>query len=218
MITLPDDDPDAMCILCQILHLQNDPIPEVLLDESIMGLRKLAVVCDKYNCVSAVRFHTNVWIDKLESFLEGKVGNAELFNIVECAYILDHAALFERATMKILMNDIGGILDRIIGWSTDDILPIKVYGIFFFSMPRSLAEAKLTNVGELEKRRRNLYTELSNGLQDPIAHLVGKSECEVTTTLEAKQYGSINHTWHKFNLHVSLIHFASCLAIYTNRD
>jgi hypothetical protein len=69
----------------------------------------------------------------------------------------------------------------------------------------------LKRLGELEKRRRNLFTELTNGLQEPIAHLIGKVEYEITSTIESKQYGCINHSWHKFNLHVSdiwLPHFS----------
>jgi len=33
--------------------------------------------------------------------------------------------------------------------------------------------------------------------------LVGKAAYEPTNTVENKQYGAINHTWHNFNMHVS---------------
>jgi hypothetical protein len=87
----------------------------------------LATISDKYNCVRAVSFATDARIQALEP-LESKVTEDELFYLVEVAYILDHAVLFERVTKRILMNDVGGILERMIGWTTDNVLPIKVYG------------------------------------------------------------------------------------------
>jgi hypothetical protein len=116
-----------MTILCQFLHYQNESLHELFIGESISGLRKLAMLCDKYDCVGAVSFATDAWISTLEP-LDAKASNAELFSLVESAYFLDHAALFERATKRILMNDVGGILQRIIWWTNDDVLPIKVYG------------------------------------------------------------------------------------------
>jgi hypothetical protein len=126
--SLPDDDPGTMTILCKFLHYQNEPFPGLVLSPSISTLRNLAIMSDKYNCVGSVGFLTDAWIDRLET-LETKASDDELFRLVESAYILDHAFLFERVTKRILMNDLGGILDRMIGWSADEILPIKVYGM-----------------------------------------------------------------------------------------
>jgi len=184
VIALPDDDAHTMTVLCQFLHYQNESLHELFVQESISGLRKLAIVCDKYNCVNAVSFSTNAWISTLEP-LEANASEDELFSLVESAYFLDHAVLFERVTKRILMNDVGAILQRMIGWTNDNVLPIKVYG-------------------DLEKRRRNLHTELSNGLHEPIGHLIAKAAYEPTTTIENKQYGSINHSWHNFNMHDAL--------------
>jgi hypothetical protein len=116
-----------MTVLCQFLHFQNDSFHELFVKESISGLRKLAIICDKYNCINAVSFATNAWISTLEP-LEAKASEDELFSLVESAYFLDHASLFERVTKRILMNEVGGVLQRMISWTNDDVLPIKVYG------------------------------------------------------------------------------------------
>ncbi|KAE9376314.1 hypothetical protein N431DRAFT_501229 [Stipitochalara longipes BDJ] len=184
VIPLLDDDPTAMKILCQVLHHQTEAPYELFAAENISGLRNLATVSDKYSCAGAVSLATNAWIQAVET-QEPKATQDELFHLLEVAYILDHPVLFERVSKRILISDIGGILERMIGWTTENFLPIKVYG-------------------ELEKRRRNIYTELSKGLQDPIANLVGKPEYQPTATLQDKQYGCVNHTWHKFNLHDAL--------------
>lgn len=125
-----DDDPDAMTILCEILHHRIELSQDVYLIASVSGLRNLSTLSDKYNCVSAVIFTTNTWIQALEP-LEPKATSDELFQLLEVAYILDHAVLFERITKRILMSDVGGTLDSMIGWTTDNILPIKVYGMHF---------------------------------------------------------------------------------------
>jgi hypothetical protein len=119
-----------MTALCPFFHYQNESLHDLFVEESISGLRKLVVICDKYNCVSAVSFATNAWISTLEP-LEVKANETELFSLVGSAYFLDHAALFERVTKRILMNDVGGILQRMIGWTNDDVLPVKVYGDAF---------------------------------------------------------------------------------------
>jgi hypothetical protein len=119
-----------MTILCQILHHQNEVSNEVFVAKNISGLRNLATISDKYNCVGAVSFATNTWIQALEPF-EAQASQHDLFHLLEVAYILDHPVQFERVSKRILMNDVGGILERMIGWTTDDILPIKVYGKHF---------------------------------------------------------------------------------------
>ncbi len=51
-IPLPDDDPDALLLLLRIAHLKFKDLPDTL---SFRALYKLAVVCDKYDAVGAVR-------------------------------------------------------------------------------------------------------------------------------------------------------------------
>jgi hypothetical protein len=113
IIPLPDDEPTTMTILCQVLHYQEMPSHELFVVENISKLRNLALISDKYNCIKAVSFATNAWIQALEP-LEPKATQDELFNLVEVAHILDHEVLFERATKRILMNDVGAILERMI--------------------------------------------------------------------------------------------------------
>ena len=100
-----------MTVLCQFLHYQNESLHDIFVEESISGLRNLAVVCDKYKCVRAVSFATNAWISTLES-LEVKASKAELFSLAESVYLLDYATLFKRVTKRILVNDVGGILQE----------------------------------------------------------------------------------------------------------
>ncbi|OLN87518.1 hypothetical protein CCHL11_06106 [Colletotrichum chlorophyti] len=64
IVDLPDDDVEAMTILCQILH--NVYIPE---RPSPLCLERLAFVCDKYECMEALKYCGMVWVrDWLQDF------------------------------------------------------------------------------------------------------------------------------------------------------
>lgn len=58
ILTLHGDDIEAVVLLCKILHfkmnLPETPTPEYL--------EKLAFLCDKYECIEAMRYCGSVWI------------------------------------------------------------------------------------------------------------------------------------------------------------
>jgi len=117
-----------MLLLCQLLHFQNEPFQAISDLGGISALRKLALTCDKYDCVNAVSHATSTWIESLEA----QASEEELITLAESAYVLDHAVIFESVTKRLVLNDTGQILERIIEWTTDEILPVKVYGVALF--------------------------------------------------------------------------------------
>ena len=52
-LQLADDDPSALAVVLQILHLQFDKIPVAMLpsgaDEETYQLYEMAIICDKYD-------------------------------------------------------------------------------------------------------------------------------------------------------------------------
>lgn len=46
-IPLPDDDLNAMLLICRIAHLKNSDLPDEL---SVDSFAELATICDKYQC------------------------------------------------------------------------------------------------------------------------------------------------------------------------
>ena len=91
VMSVPDDDGDAMYILCNILHLRNDKLPSQMLPESLC---KLAAVVRKYECVVAAGRATLQWFDRLYNSKE----RGDLWKIIEAAYLLDEAVFFARFT------------------------------------------------------------------------------------------------------------------------
>ncbi|EME41293.1 hypothetical protein DOTSEDRAFT_108293, partial [Dothistroma septosporum NZE10] len=69
-ITLPEDDPDAMESICNVLHLRNDEAGISTTDHRAMTARQvleIAVFCDKYNCQTAMAAAATCWLLSCES-------------------------------------------------------------------------------------------------------------------------------------------------------
>ena len=90
---LPDDDGDAVYILCNILHLRNDKLPTNLMPDLLC---KLALLCKKYQCVVAAGRATLQWFDRLHASKDP----GDLWKIIEAAYLLDEPMFFARFTAR----------------------------------------------------------------------------------------------------------------------
>lgn len=59
MQTLSDDDPVALAVILNAIHLQTSKVPKTVTFKQLM---KLAILCDKYDCVPAVKPWVDIWI------------------------------------------------------------------------------------------------------------------------------------------------------------
>lgn len=101
-IPLLDDDPKAMTVLCQMLHLQNDKIPLRLCVDNIF---LVGVLVDKYECAAAVKAHAQCWIGQHL----GTTDMAALRALFVIAYHFQHAELFEQLGTKLILQSEGAI-------------------------------------------------------------------------------------------------------------
>ena len=93
VITLNEDDGDAICTLANIVHLRNDKLPARIRSSA---LSKLAAIAKKYECVTAVGRATVQWFDHLYS--SPTIDNT--WEIVEAAYLLDEPLFFARFSSR----------------------------------------------------------------------------------------------------------------------
>ncbi|ORY07154.1 hypothetical protein BCR34DRAFT_603984 [Clohesyomyces aquaticus] len=96
-ISLPEDDPFYMTILCNILHFKTSAVPVRL--ESIQ-LINFTVLCDKYDCVEAVQTSCRIWIADLTH-------NADIWNLERLlfsTYLLDLPKEFSLVTRIIIQE------------------------------------------------------------------------------------------------------------------
>lgn len=91
IVSLPEDNGDAMFILVNILHLRNDKLPTRILPDM---LRKLACLAQKYQCVVAARPATLQWFDRLYA----SQSTGDTWMVIEAAFLLDEATYFARFT------------------------------------------------------------------------------------------------------------------------
>jgi len=56
---LSEDGPKAMKLLCLMAHSRSDSIPHMMI---FSALEILVVLCDKYDCMQAIRFAAKSWI------------------------------------------------------------------------------------------------------------------------------------------------------------
>lgn len=83
-LEFPDDDVEAMTILCQILH--NVYVPE---RPKPLGLSKLAFVSDKYGCTKALKYCGTVWIrDWLQEFDENVPPMSDFCHLLVFSYVI----------------------------------------------------------------------------------------------------------------------------------
>ena len=91
---MPDDNADALTIICRILHLRNDSIPHSLTPSEVF---QIAIAADKFDCAMRLKFHTAKWLHP---------GNTqdilELGRLSIAAYILNDAWAFGQITFAMI--------------------------------------------------------------------------------------------------------------------
>lgn len=103
-IPLPDDDAEAFIVLCNAIHYRTDDVPKKLTSTC---LENLAIICDKYNCTSALAPWSAMWFQaKIDSF-DAK----DLHKLFFAAYILDSPDAFSRISWEILFIQVGPFLN-----------------------------------------------------------------------------------------------------------
>lgn len=106
-ILLPEDNAVAMKVMCMVLHHQGETVGEYL---SPTVLLEVAILADKYDCVSAVRLYGKTWIFNNQTEGETKA----LVKCAATAYIFDDLLGFERITRSLVLLHVGpfyGLLD-----------------------------------------------------------------------------------------------------------
>lgn len=98
-LELPDDDSEAMFILCQILHnvyVQESPTP--------VTLEKIAYICDKYECINALKYCGIVWIrDWLQQFDDEVPAMKDFCHLLVFAYVIDLPVEFSEISWRIFL-------------------------------------------------------------------------------------------------------------------
>lgn len=94
-ILLPEDDATALQILCAVIHHQNDRIPDRLPIHTVLSI---AVTADKYDCIRALRFASESWLQSSRDAI------GDLFVLAAAAYLLQNAVAFRKITKQMILT------------------------------------------------------------------------------------------------------------------
>lgn len=101
-VALPDDDAPSVGILCGIMHMRYDLVPQTL---STIDILNLALVCDKYACAMVVKPSVEVWVER-ELKTAGDQVRAQL---MKAACLLRNTASIHRVGVQMVMRSTGPV-------------------------------------------------------------------------------------------------------------
>jgi hypothetical protein len=101
-IPLPDDDAEAMTVLCQILHFNYSVLPDKV---ELELFKNLALLCDKFDCVTPLRFVSEQWLSMWESTMDNK----NLETLLFISYVFDRAERFASLSTRIVKRFSGNL-------------------------------------------------------------------------------------------------------------
>ncbi|CZR63190.1 uncharacterized protein PAC_13086 [Phialocephala subalpina] len=95
-LPLPEDDPDALRAICNILHGRNDAFVEPVRAPEILNI---AIAADKWDCVVPLAWAVKDWLR-----CEGVTDSKELWRLMLAAYWFDEDKAFEKITQALLFH------------------------------------------------------------------------------------------------------------------
>ncbi|KAL8826154.1 MAG: hypothetical protein Q9191_003978 [Dirinaria sp. TL-2023a] len=148
-IRLPEDNAAAMEIFCRAIHYQINDISEPVTPTQ---LENLAVLCDKYDCVRALKPWTTLWFT---AALEDYPSKDSCLKLLVAACALDDPHAFSMVSWEIVVTRQGPIrgLEKL---TDHDLMPKTV-------------------LAEMDHRRSEIYLDISDAIEKPIEGLLNLS-------------------------------------------
>ncbi|KAF2843893.1 hypothetical protein T440DRAFT_437076 [Plenodomus tracheiphilus IPT5] len=146
-VLLPEDDATALQLLCEVIHHQNDMIPDRLPIHTVLNI---AITADKYDCIQALRFASESWLRSDQHAI------GDLFILAGAAYLLGNAVAFRKITKQMILTHNGSFTTISIA-EVKDVIDWWTFGL--------LEEARST-------ARLDLADILVSGIDDPTGSCV----------------------------------------------
>lgn len=102
-IPLPEEDEEALVILCEVLHFHIDKVPQAL---SLACLSNIAAICDKWDFTKAIALAATLWLQDIDW---SKANDLNEYLLV--AYLLDIPPAFSRISWEIIIRQAGQFVD-----------------------------------------------------------------------------------------------------------
>ncbi|KAK4541187.1 hypothetical protein LTR36_008261 [Oleoguttula mirabilis] len=158
MIPLPEDDAEAMKILCLILHLQNT---KVRTNIDLNLLLRFAIAVDKYGYTSAVKYAASTFLRATKEEFLALVAPEVL---LQAAYLLDDAEHFALFTNT--YNRRRGVDETQLANPLTTKLPDKIYRALSVSQAQSIKSLSADiddTAGDVGQYLSDVFAHLENG-------------------------------------------------------
>lgn len=99
-VHMPEDDADAMEIICSMMHFRE--VPDVI-EPGVMLL--VAIAADKFDCRTVLQYISTIWLNPKESS-----NLTDLAHLMAAAYLLDNRKAFSRITSAMTFRHGGSYL------------------------------------------------------------------------------------------------------------
>ena len=97
-IPLPVDDVEGMTWVCQALHFHKDTPKSI----SLLLLENLALICDKYNLSTALKYHMGLPLQSFQHGSMNSVDEGKLAKMMYIASVMNNHEVFWQSTMLVL--------------------------------------------------------------------------------------------------------------------
>ncbi|KAI9867585.1 MAG: hypothetical protein M1813_008384 [Trichoglossum hirsutum] len=163
-LPLPDDDPDALTVLFQILHFS--PKRKRLEPDVDLQL-ELAQLADKYDCVISIHAESEQWLHALN---EVDHESSILWKLSTIAFLMGHTEKFANFTAKLALTLSAAQLD---GTTLVPSLPISIKGWSrALTVPEPFLESNLTfEQGALHQLRTRVLCTMMGEVENSIDEL-----------------------------------------------
>ena len=97
LISLPEDDGDALLLILYILHFRHQQLPPQIQPDALI---RIGVLANKYRCTHAISRATTQWFDRIFTALDSAAAPATETTLlmIQAAFLLDEATYFARFT------------------------------------------------------------------------------------------------------------------------
>ena len=102
-VSWPDDDADAVEVICNVIHHRNNAVPETLDHAKVF---KIAVTSDKCLCVVAMKHASTRLLEPTETMDISGLGQ-----LMASAYLLDNPRAFSEITLAMILRHGGSYLE-----------------------------------------------------------------------------------------------------------
>lgn len=180
-VSLPDDDIDAVLLLCKIIYGRHDLIKSAPSGQTLL---KFAVLCDKYQCAEALKPEVEPWMEKSYVYY-GSIDRQEACTLLLASYIFDYPETFKTLSLRILRQF------RWRGHKKKDRLT------WYLMMQHPLVNADLA--GEFEAKHKFLKKQIKLSFERPFSRLK-KCTCQNNPNVRAKKAASFSEQLFNANL------------------